>query len=126
MAKRNPERDILAAARDYGYLGFMDGAHSEGSERLFDLYPEDSQRFDSELNICFEFLAESRYLWPMFNSEGVRIVMCARGITPKGQQRLYELEHPIRAWLKVHWFPTSIAFATNLTAIASVVVRFVI
>ena len=124
MAKRDVELDILTAARDHGKIGFYNGAHSKASERLIALYPEDSGHADSKLSVCLEFLVESRHLWPIFNASGVLGQAQARGITPKGEQRLYELEHPIRAWLRANWFPMWIAFATNIIAISSVVVRF--
>ena len=124
MARRNPERDILVAARDHGQIGVSDGAHSKASEQLISLYPEDSRRHDSELGVCLDFLVESRHLWPIYGPDGRPQQAAARGLTPKGAQRLYELEHPVRAWSKVNWFPLAVAAATNIIAITSVVVRF--
>ena len=85
MAKRDVEIDILTAARDHGQIG---GAHSKASERLMSLYPEDSHRADSELGVCLDFLVESRHLWPINDADGKPQQALARGLTPKGTQRL--------------------------------------
>ena len=41
----------------------------------------------------------------------------APGLTPKGMQRLYELEHPIICWSQKNWFPLLVALATTSASI---------
>lgn len=124
MGKRNTELDILAAVSDCGAIGYFNGSHSKASERLIGLYPEDSLRFDGRLTVFVDSLVASRHLLPVNDTSGIRQQACAHGLTPKGERRLYELEHPVRAWLKVNWFPFIVACVTTCIGVASVVAAF--
>ena len=125
MGKRNTELDILAAVKNHGAMGYFNGGHSDASKRLIGWYPEDSLRFDGRLSVFVDSLVNSGHLLPVNDTNGVRQPAYARGLTPKGEQRLYQMEHPVRAWLKVNWFPFVVACVTTCVGVASVVASFV-
>ena len=125
MGKHNTELDILAAVRDHGEIGFSNGSQSEASKRLISLYPEDVSRSDGRVSVLVESLVNSEHLLPVNDAKGIRLRLYARGLTPKGEQRLYELEHPVRAWFKQNWFPAIVAGIAIVTSVAGIAVNVV-
>ena len=99
----NTELDILVTVKDYGALGYFNGSHTKGSERLFSLYPDESVEYEGIVSVFVDALVDSGHLLPVNSAEGHRRQAYARGLTPKGVRRLYELEHPVRAWIKANW-----------------------
>lgn len=120
MRKPTIERDILRAARAYGHLG---GSNDEGTKWLTGLHSE--TRENQRLTVTLIALVESGHLLATRDPEGNVLQPYARGITPKGEERLYELEHPVRAWLQRNWFPFVVACVTTVVGVAGVVVPLV-
>ena len=114
MGKRNTELDVLVTVKDYGALI---GRDTKGVERLFSLYPDESVFVDA--------LVDSGHLLPVNNTQGIRRQASARGLTPKGVRRLYEVEHPVRAWIKANWFPFVVACVTTCVGVASTISSFI-
>ena len=125
MGKRNTELDILFTARDYGKIGYFGNSHSEASERLFSLYSEESIEYDGIVSAYVDALVDSGHLLPVNSTQGIRQQAYARALTPKGERRLYELEHPVRAWMKANWFPFLVACVTTVVGLASVIKSFI-
>ena len=82
----------------------LDAATEEGHEPFV--------RFKHEY--AFQLLSQAGYIDPS-NAR----------TTLKGHKFLEQLKHPKRAWLQVHWFAASIAFATILFAGVSAGVQLV-
>ena len=116
---RNTELDVLVTVKDYGALGFFNGRHTKASERLLSLYPLESVEYDGIVSIFVDALVDSGHLLPVNDMKGIRQQACARGLTPKGVRRLYEVEHPVRAWMKANWFPFVVACVTTCVGVAS-------
>ena len=123
MRKPTIERDILRAARKYGHLGDSSGPRSKGTKWLTSLHPE--SRENQRLTVTLIALVESGHLVAARNEKGDVLQPFARGITPKGEQRLYELEYPVRAWLQRNWFPFVVACVTTGVGAAGVIASFV-
>ena len=71
----------------------------------------------------FNYLLEERYLFPFMDAntgEEMRNNV-ARGLTPKGYDRLQQLRRPKLYWLRNNWFPTVVAISTLALSIASIV-----
>ena len=122
MKRRNVELDVLRAARDYGRIGVFGDGHSKASQWLNSLYPAGSE--NERLTIAVISLVDSWYLSPVKDLDGNVQQPYARGITPKGDRRLYELEYPVRAWVKGNWFPFLVACITICVGMAGVVAAF--
>ena len=75
----------------------------------------------------FNYLLEERYLFPyMRASTGAEVRNnAARGLTPKGYDRLQQLRHPKLYWLRNNWFPMVVAISTLALSIASIVTNFI-
>ena len=122
MGKRNTELDVLVTVKDYGAIGVFDGRHTKASERLFSLYPVFSIAYEGKVSVIVDALVGSGHLLPV---KGNRHQAYARGLTPKGVCRLYELEHPVRAWMKANWFPFVVACVTTCVGVASAISSFI-
>ena len=123
MGKRNTELDVLVTARDYGALI---GRDTKGAERLFSLYPDESVfEHNGIVSVFVDALVDSGHLLPVNNTQGIRRPVSARGLTPKGVRRLYEVEHPVRAWIKANWFPFVVACVTTCVGVASTISSFI-
>ena len=119
MGKRNTELDVLVTVKDYGALI---GRDTKGVERLFSLYPDESVfEYDGIVNVFVDALVDSGHLLPVNNTQGIRRQASARGLTPKGVRRLYEVEHPVRAWIKANWFPFVVACVITCVGVASTI-----
>ena len=121
---RNTELDVLVTVRDYGALN---STRAKALERLLSLYPDDEsvRKYDGILNIFIDALVDSGHLQPVISTKGIRLQALARGLTPKGLRRIYELEHPVRAWIKANWFPFVIACVTTCVGVVSTISSFI-
>ena len=125
MGKRNTELDVLVTVKDYGAIGVFDGRHTKASERLFSLYHDFSVAYGGKVSVFVDALVGSGHLLPVNDTQGNPRQAYARGLTPKGVRRLYELEHPIRAWMKANWFPFVVACVTTCVGVASTISSFI-
>ena len=125
MGKRNTELDVLVTVRDYGALGYLNGSHTKASERLLSLYPDESVEYDGIVSVFVDALVDSGHLLPVINMNGSRIQASARGLTPKGVRRLYEVKYPVRAWIKANWFPFVVACVTTCVGVASTISSYI-
>ena len=115
--KHKMEIDILAAAFELGPI--LPGTPAANS--LTEAYPHEQEA----LTVVADYLIEERFLFPMFDSTtGLQIRNGrARGITPKGMDRLKRLRHPICTWIGENWFPVVVATTTALIGILSIIVN---
>ena len=123
MSERNTELDVLVTVKDYGAIN---GRDTKAVERLFSLYPDESVfEYEGIASVVVDALVDSGHLLPVKDTKGIRQQACARGLTPKGVRRLYELEHPVRAWIKANWFPFVVACVTTCVGVASTISSFI-
>ena len=112
------ERDILEAVYT---LGGIDPG-SPASAKLLERYGSEAPH---RLHVVIESLVDEGLLIPRRSSDGsisrTRAITLIRGITPKGVRRLHEIQHPVRTWLKVNWFPMVVAVLATTVGIASIV-----
>ena len=114
--KYKMELDVLAAAFDLGPI--LPG--SPAAQSLDEAYPGEQEA----LTVVADYLIEERFLFPLFDSTGLQVRNGrARGITPKGMDRLNRLRHPIRTWTVENWFPLAVATTTALIGIISIAVN---
>lgn len=114
--KYKMELDVLAAAFDLGPI--LPG--SPAAQSLDEAYPGELEA----LTVVADYLIEERFLFPLFDSTGLQVRNGrARGITPKGMDRLNRLRHPIRTWIVENWFPVAVATTTALIGIISIAVN---
>ena len=117
------ERDILEAASKFGMIGpFGDDS---GLKELTKKYGDDKQTMQ-RLTVVIQYLLEERYLYPFFSSDGEELRHHARGITPKGSERLKRMRHPIRTWMGANWFALSVAALTTIISIISVTTNLIV
>ncbi len=111
--------DVLAAAFELGPI--LPG--SPAAQSLAETYPDEQEA----LTVVADYLIEERFLFPLFNSATRTEVWNgrARGITPKGMDRLRRLKRPVRTWIGENWFPVVVAATTALLGIISIVVNTV-
>ncbi len=69
-----------------------------------------------------EGLVDEGFIRPLYSRDGVRGRGRYGGLTPKGIDRLDQLQHPVRYWIQKNWFPFTIAVATLLVALVNVTV----
>ena len=109
------ECDILEAVYDKGFVL----PNSPASKVLSEKYPSEHEQ--QVVTVTLLYLLEERYLWPFFNHEGrEKSAGHARGITPKGIDRLRKLQHPWWHWISKNWFPvlvTAISAGIGITNI---------
>ena len=123
------EKDILEKTYELGEIGLVQGPPSPATEALVDKYLSDEYGDDRKVNqqigTTLSYLIEQRYLHPYLNREGkeAKSPPYARGITPKGIERLKELQHPRVCWIRKNWFPLTIAAITALIGTASIIVN---
>ena len=123
--KETMERDILEAAYELGEI--RPGTHA--SQALSDKYSSDagdnSPRI--QVTVMLNYLVEERLLFPYFSSSSGEEFRdsFARGITPKGLDRLKRLRHPVRTWIGENWFPVAVAVITATIGILSIVVDLI-
>ena len=121
------ERDVLRAVYDYG--GIRPGL--DGPDTAYAWLAEKYDMSDlstSRLVTCVnDYLVEQRYLWPYFDSENRQVrPSMVRSITPKGIDRLQELEHPVGTWVSRNWFPVVVAIVTSALALGDLALRIVL
>ena len=123
--KETMERDILEAVYDFGEIR----PGTPASQILEDKYPSDagdnSPRI--QVTVMLNYLVEERFLFPyVLESSGKELQNgYARGITPKGLDKLQRLRHPVRTWIGENWFPVVVAGITATVGIASIVVNLI-
>ena len=116
--KYKMEIDVLEAAFDLGPI--LPG--TPAAQSLDEAYPGQQDA----LTVVADYLIEERFLYPLFDSAGLQVRNGrARGITPKGMDRLNRLRHPTRTWIVENWFPVAVATTTALLGIVSIVVNAV-
>ena len=117
--KYKMELDVLAAALELGPI--LPG--SLAAQSLAEAYPGEQEA----LTVVADYLIEERFLFPLFNSTtGTELRNGrARGITPKGMDRLRRLRRPVRTWIGENWFPVVVAATTASLGITSIVVNVV-
>ena len=115
--KYKMELDVLTAAFELGPI--LPG--TPAAQRLAEAYPGEQEA----LTVIADYLIEERFLFPLFDSNtGVQVRNGrARGITPKGMDRLNRLRHPIRTWIVDNWFPVAVSATTALIGIISIAVN---
>ena len=123
--KETMERDILEAVYKFGEIR----PGTTASQILADKYPLEEGKNSplTRVTVMLNYLLEERFLFPYFSSstgEELRNNV-ARGITPKGLDRLRRLRHPVRTWIGENWFPVVIAAITATIGIASIVVNLI-
>ena len=117
------ERDILEVANQHGMMG------PESGKPAYDALAQkygDHRDIAQRITAVMQYLMEERYLFPLFDSEGRESRLYARGITPKGSERLKEIRHPIRTWMRKNWFPLAIAALTTTISVVSMVISLII
>ena len=86
-----------------------------------------SDEADQQLTVLIDYLVEKRYLFPYFGSTSHQeITGMARGITPKGMNRLQELQHPIRTWVRANWFAVVVASTTATIGFVSLAIDLIV
>ena len=123
------ERDILRAVRDLGEIladrRSNPTTYTAAAARLMELYPKDGALPAGRLWVFVDSMVASGDLLHYQRSPlGVAEPGATRGLTPKGERRLYELENPIGSWINANWFPVFIAAITALIGIANASVVF--
>ena len=119
------EHRILEVVHDKGRLGFFNGANSPATEVLNAKYRSEAEQ--QAVMVTVQYLLEERYLFPFFDAKsGEELRNYARGITPKGIDRLRELQDPGRYWRRKNWFPLTVAVITALIGVGSIISNFVI
>ena len=123
--KETMERDILEAVYDFGEIS----PGTPASQTLEDKYSLDTGD-DSPLiqvTVMLNYLLEERFLFPYISGQSGEELRdgFARGITPKGLDRLQRLRHPVRTWIGENWFPVVVAGITATIGIASIVVNLI-
>ena len=115
--KYKMELDVLAAAFDLGAI--LPG--TPAAQSLDEAYPGEQEA----LTVVADYLIEERFLFPLFDpTTGLQVRNGrARGITPKGMDRLNRLRHPIRTWIVENWFPVAVATTTAFLGIISIAVN---
>ncbi len=118
------ELDILEAVHTMGSVGYLNGSNTPATEILLEKYG--SEEANRQLNVLLAYLIEKRYLFPYFGTNGKELSGYAQGITPKGVNRLQELQHPIRTWVRANWFAVVVAGITATIGIASMVINLIV
>ena len=115
--KYKMELDVLAAAFELGPI--LPG--TPAAQSLAEAYPGEQEA----LTVVADYLIEERFLFPVFNSTTGTEVRNgrARGITPKGMDRLRRLRRPVQTWIGENWFPVVVATTTASLGIISIVVN---
>ena len=118
---------ILEAVNDFGEIrpGSLSSEMLRGQfpSRGGEIVPDPSQKATA----VFNYLLEERYLFPYMSSstgEEMRNYV-ARGLTPRGYDRLQQLKHPLMCWFKKNWFPVAVAVSTIVLSTASIVTSFI-
>ena len=123
--KETMERDILEAVYDFGEIR----PKTPASQTLADKYPSDAgdNSLRIQVTVMLNYLVEERFLFPyVLESSGKELRDgFARGITPKGLDKLQRLRHPVRTWIGENWFPVVVAGITATIGIASIVVNLI-
>ena len=109
------ERVILRAVADYGSVHGGSEAYAVIAGNLF--REQHGGRQTHTMGSLVAGLIRDGLLSPLYS----HLPGTSRGLTIKGWERLYQLEHPRREWLGRNWFP----FVVAVTAIASSVVAAV-
>ena len=118
------ERDILEAVCELGPTIPVEG--SKSSKALMEKYPSEEYEDQQQFAALLMHLVEERYLFPYFNSQGEESRSPqARGITPKGTERLNRLKYPMRTWIGKNWFPFTVAITTAAIGTASIIVNII-
>ena len=130
MRKQQPPRNvrdielyILKTVNDFGEV-HPDSLSSETLMSQFraregEVIPDPLE----QATAVFNYLLEERYLFPYVSSNTGKELRdnVARGLTPKGYDRLQQLRHPKLYWFRNNWFPTVVAMSTIALSIASIV-----
>ncbi len=119
---REVERRVLEAALHHGTIGYLDGKHSDASRSLMAQYP-DNRDSTWQITQVIDHLVDVQCMTPMVNTEGQRLRAYAGGITPKGYERLRQLENPQWYWVKCNWFPLIVAAITFSFAAVDILIR---
>ncbi len=126
MKVSDMERDLLRVVYIHGQLRLDVVDDDPAQEWLGARYDIINRDISRRLSHMLNYLAEQRYLWPSFDANRKLEISIAADITPKGLERLYELEHPVQNWLRRNWFPATVATATILAVIISPVVAWML
>ena len=113
---RQMEKDVLRAIADHGGVS----PRSEATKTLLEKYP-DEDHSDGHMGLfkvtdMLDGLVDDRLLRPAMDQDGKTLRAASNGLTPKGWERLYELEHPIKYWMQKQWFP----FSRGLDRVSSI------
>ena len=119
-ADKKMQKHILETVERFGRL---DGINPNAIEAL-----ESAGYTMTECVSCCKALIHDGYLIPVtFRPDIVQAHSGIRGgqsdrypecLTIKGKDYLYELQHPVRTWLKRNWFVATVAGATIVASLA--------
>ena len=105
---------ILKAVKDCGKLSYTSWkfVDSPAAQRIINRYPDASSvtSHSTAIALCRWLVRQDRLL-RSGDTEGMDIYG-TEGLTPIGERRLFELEHPFRAWVKVNAFAVAVAVMT--------------
>ena len=105
---------ILKAVKDYGKLSYtaLRFLDSPAAQRIINRYPDVSPvtSHSTAIALC-RWLVRQERLLRSGDTEGMNIYG-TEGLTPIGERRLFELEHPFRAWVKANAFAVAVAVMT--------------
>ena len=118
------ERDILKAVAELGPINPGDEGQWPATDYLARKYPSEAAL--QQLTVVVNHLLEERLLFPYFSTDGRELKGSARGITPKGLDRLERLEHPVRSWVYDNWFGVIVASVASLIGLANVAISAVL
>ena len=124
-SKETMERDILEAVYEVGEIRLETPAF----QTLVDKYSSGTGDNSPmvQVIVMLNYLVEERFLFPYFSISGTEIRDgVARGITPKGLDRLKRLRHPVRTWIVENWFPVAVAVITAAIGIFSIIVNLIV
>ena len=118
MDIKEMELDVLEMAHDCGLL------HPDNSKfnTRCDVIKERHDCNDSSILNIIDSLVLNRYLLGLGEHNSYALGR-ARGITPKGYDRLQELKYPTKVWVKKNWFGVFVLGITTVVNITAIVVN---
>ena len=116
LPSKDIEPDILKAVDERGPIELDKDKKSCATDQLLRKYSsaEESRRVRAVLNA----LVKQELLHPFYERYTTPRLDTAMGITPKGLDRLYRLEHTYLSFVKDNWFKLFVAAPAALASIA--------
>ena len=114
------EKHILSTIAYYGCLT----KNSVVDMEIRAKYWEDDDRTIRQVFDMLDGLVDDGFINALFVNGKRRRGECL-GLTAKGLERLYELEHPILSWTRKQWFPLAVAVWSSLIGIVSIIISII-